>query len=85
MERIPVRIGAQSGYIRRPNLLGALVLKAAAFVGDSRDARRHAEDIGLLMEAALVSGSLRDMHAQASAHDRKRLRDALRELPRDHS
>ena len=85
VERVPVQVGARTGHVRRPNLLGALVLKAAAFVGDSRDAQRHAQDIGFLMEAALVSGSLRSMDAQASAHDRKRLRDALRQLPQDHA
>lgn len=84
VERVPVRVGSRNGHIRRPNLLGAIVLKAAAFVGDSRDPQRHAEDIGLLMEAAFISGSLRSMDAQASAHDRKRLRDALRHLPQDH-
>lgn len=84
VERVPVQVGACNGHVRRPNLLGALVLKAAAFVGDSRDAQRHAEDIGLLMEAALISGSLRSMDTQATAHDRNRLRAALRHLPRHH-
>lgn len=84
VERVPVRVGSRTGYVRRPSLLGALVLKAAAFVADSRDTQRHAQDIGLLMEAAFNSGSLRSMDLQASAHDRKRLRDALRHLPQDH-
>ena len=85
VERVPVQVGPRSGHVRRPTLLGALVLKAAAFIADSRDAQRHAQDISLLMEAALVSGSLRGMDAQATPHDRKRLRDALRHLPQDHS
>jgi hypothetical protein len=38
--------------VRRPTLLGALVLKAATFVMDLREADRHVQDIGLLMEAA---------------------------------
>ena len=84
VERVPVHVGGRSGHVRRPTLLGALVLKAAAFVADSRDPQRHALDIALLTEAALVSGSLRGMAAQASAHDRKRLRDAIRNLPPDH-
>lgn len=84
VERVPVRVGLRVGHVRRPNLLGALVLKAAAFVADGREAQRHAQDIGLLMEAALVSGALRSMDAQATAHDRKRLREALRQLPPGH-
>jgi hypothetical protein len=66
VERVPVRVGSRTGYVRRPTLLGAIVLKAAAFVADSRDTQRHAQDIGLLMEAAFISGSLRSMDAQAS-------------------
>ena len=85
VERVPVQVAVRTGHVRRPTLLGALVLKTAAFVADSREAERHAQDISLLMEAALVSGSLRGMAAQASTHDRKRLRDALRLLPQDHS
>lgn len=85
VERVPVQVGARTGHVRRPTLLGGLVLKAAAFIADSRDAGRHAQDIGLLMEAALVSGSLRTMGDQATTHDRKRLRDALRRLPPDHN
>jgi hypothetical protein len=84
VERVSVQVGSRSGHVRRPSLLGAVVLKAAAFVADSRDAERHAQDLGLLLEAALMSGSLRAMDAQATAHDRKRLRDALRRLPHDH-
>lgn len=84
VERVPVQVGGRSGHVRRPTLLGALVLKAAAFVADSRDPQRHALDLALLTEAALVSGSLRAMDAQASPHDRKRLRDAVRHLPPDH-
>lgn len=85
VERVPVQVAGRSGHVRRPTLLGALVLKAAALLADSRDPQRHAQDIALLTEAAVVSGSLRGMAAQASPHDRKRLRDAIRHLSPDHS
>ena len=38
-----------------------------------------------MTDRPLSSGSLRGMDAQASAHDRKRLRNALRHLPLDHA
>jgi hypothetical protein len=85
VERTPVQVGSRSGHVRRPNLLGALVVKAAAFVVDSRDPERHAEDIALLAHAALDSGSLREMHTQVRPRDRKRLRDALARLPATHA
>lgn len=85
VQRVPIQVGTRIGHVRRPTLLGALVLKAAAFVADSRDTSRHAQDIALLMEAALISGSLRSIDTHASAHDRKRLRDALAQLPQNHA
>lgn len=78
VERLPVLLGTRQGYLRRPDLLGALVIKAAAFVVDSRDPGRHAEDLALLGQVALDSGRLRALDAQARPHDRKRLRLALR-------
>ncbi len=44
VERLPVHVGGRSGHVRRPTLLGALVLKAAAFVTDSRDPEHRPSD-----------------------------------------
>ena len=57
--------------IRTPDLLGALVLKSAAYCADRRDRHRHLDDIALL--ASLVTdhkGYIERLHGS----DRKRLR-----------
>lgn len=57
--------------IRTPDLLGALVLKSAAYCADRRDRHRHLDDIALL--ASLVTdhkGHIERLHGS----DRKRLR-----------
>lgn len=59
--------------IRIPDLLGALVLKSAAYCADRRDRHRHLDDIALL--ASLVTdhkGCVERLHGS----DRKRLRAA---------
>ena len=60
-----------------PDLLGALVLKAAAHMADSRDRDRHMRDSALL--ASLITDHRREL-ARLQGSDRKRLRhlrDAL--------
>jgi hypothetical protein len=84
VERVPVTVGERSGYVRRPSLLGALVIKAAAYVADSRDKDRHAEDLGLLGQILLDTGQLRTVGEQTTAHDRQRLRVALTNLDAEH-
>ena len=62
-----------STRIRIPDLLGALVLKSAAYCADRRDRRRHLDDIALL--ASLVTdhkGCIERLHGS----DRMRLRTA---------
>ena len=62
-----------STRIRIPDLLGALVLKSAAYCADRRDRRRHLDDIALL--ASLVTdhkGCIERLHGS----DRRRLRTA---------
>lgn len=81
-ERVPIRIDGTTGYVRRPTLLGAIVAKAHAYVLDSRDPERHAQDL-----VALASIALRDPRAtlqQAGPGDRKPVRRALRSLPAGH-
>jgi predicted nucleotidyltransferase len=60
-----------------PDLLGALILKSAAFATDKRDRGRHLEDI------ALLSSFIDDPYAELErlhGSDRKRLRRAAKEL-----
>lgn len=81
-ERVPIQIDRATGYVRRPTLLGAIVAKAHAFVVDSRDPERHAQDL-----VTLASIALRDPRAtlqQAGPGDRKPVRRALRSLPAGH-
>jgi hypothetical protein len=48
-EGVPVEIGSETGTIRRPNLLGALVSKAAAYgVPTDPDRERHLVDFAVL-------------------------------------
>lgn len=81
-ERVPIQIDGTTGYVRRPTLLGAIVAKAHAYVVDSRDPDRHAQDL-----VTLASIALRDPRAtlqQAGPGDRKAVRRALRSLPGGH-
>jgi hypothetical protein len=82
-QRLPVRIGARVGYVRRPSILGALLVKAAALSTDNRTLDRHREDLALLGQVALMTG-FRLLDIEATPHDRKRLRSALDGMPRDH-
>lgn len=82
-QRLPVRLHGRDGYIRRPNVLGALVVKAAALRADNRNPNRHREDIALLGQVALQTG-LRQLDDRATSHDRKRLRHALASMPATH-
>lgn len=83
-ERVPVQLGERIGYTRRPNLLGALIAKAAASVADNRDADRHRDDIAVLASIALTAGQLRQLRRMTNDKDRRRLRLALKEMPAAH-
>ena len=76
-ERVPVTVASLSGHIRRPNLLGAIVVKAHAYVADSRDKGRHAEDILALAAIALQDPRAALRHARP--HDRVPVRRFLRD------
>jgi len=74
-EVIPVAVDGREGFVRRPNLVGALVVKAAAHtnVGD-QDPRRHRRDS--LVLAGLITAA--DFANEAlSSKDRHRLRRIL--------
>jgi hypothetical protein len=75
--RVTVVVGDQEVELAAPDLLGALVLKAAAYGADSRDRERHLRDGALL--AALVTDHAGEL-VRLQGPDRKRLRrlrDAL--------
>ena len=71
-EVVAVSVDGREGFVRRPNLVGALVVKAAAHInpGD-RDLRRHRRDFVIL--AGLITA--RDFAAEdVNKTDRRRLR-----------
>lgn len=71
-ETLAVTVDDRAGYVRRPNLVGALVVKAAAHgnVGDA-DPRRHRRDFAVL--AGLLTA--RDFATEdLTKTDRRRLR-----------
>lgn len=77
-EVVSVRVEGTSGDVRRPNLLGALVSKAAAFqVPGDRGRERHLHDFATL--AALIERSDR-VHQQLTGRDRFYLEPMLRSL-----
>jgi hypothetical protein len=74
-ERVPVTVGDQRGYLRRPDLLGAIVIKSSAAVGDRRDPRRHREDLVTLADILAFSGRQVEFAPQMRSKDRHRIRD----------
>lgn len=76
-QRVPVDVDGKVGWVRRPDLLGALIAKAHAAVIDSRDPDRHAGDIVTLAEIGLLDprAVLRDVRPA----DRKAMRRFLRD------
>jgi len=80
-ETIAVTVNAREGSVRRPNLVGALVVKAAAHgnPGD-HDPRRHRHDFAML--ASLLTA--RDFAAEElSKTDRRRLRSIVTAINAD--
>lgn len=56
---------------RIPDLLGSLVLKAAASISDTRDAQRHLQDVAMLSSLATDHAAIK---AQMHGSDKKRIR-----------
>ena len=80
-ETVAVTVDGREGFVRRPNLVGALVVKAAAHTnpGD-RDLRRHRRDFVIL--AGLITA--RDFAAEeVNKTDRRRLRRIVVAIERD--
>lgn len=78
-ETVAVTVAGHQGHVRRPNLVGALVMKAAAHsVGT--DARRHRLDF-VVLATILSARDFRD--TPASTGDRRRLRAMLAAARKD--
>ena len=69
-QRLPVRHGTRRALVPRPNLLGAIVIKAAAAGADPRP-QRHQHDLAFL--CSLVADPL-TLRADLTTKDRTRLR-----------
>jgi hypothetical protein len=70
-QRVAVYLDGRISALLRPNLLGALVVKASAAAGDHvRGPQRHLEDLARLYRLVADPAAL-----SPSAKDRKRLRD----------
>jgi hypothetical protein len=81
-QRLAVRINEDAGYVRRPDLLGAVVIKAAAAGTDTREPERHREDLVSLADTLAHSGEHLSFAAQLRPQDRARLRMALGRITR---
>ncbi len=78
---VPVTVDGRDGFVRRPNLIGALVVKASAHTnpGD-RDLRRHRRDFVVLAELLTASDFTAE---QLTAKDRQRLRSIVVAVDKD--
>lgn len=78
---VAVRVDGREGFVRRPSLVGALVVKAAAHtnVGD-RDLRRHRRDF-LVIASLITAGDFSS--EKLSQKDRQRLRTMLVAIQKD--
>ena len=63
--------------VRIPDLLGALVLKAAAYTVDKRDRGRHLEDVAVI--ASLITNHANELK-RLQGSDKKRLRSVMAAL-----
>lgn len=80
-ETVAVTVAGHQGYVRRPNLVGALVMKAAAHsVGT--DSHRHRLDF-LVLATILAARDFRK--DPASAGDRRRLRAMVAAVRKDNT
>ncbi len=67
---VVIRSFEREAVIEIPNLLGAIVLKSAAWKADNRDAYRHLEDVALLCSLA---DDLAGLRASMHGSDKKRI------------
>lgn len=69
-ESVEVRLGARTGTIRRPSLLGSIVAKSAALSIKTAPPDRHYRDLAFLLSLPMNPMELRDQLERA---DRKKL------------
>ncbi len=81
-ELVEVRVIGTSvtGRMRRPNLAGAIVIKAVAGVADKRDTQRHWEDLALLGQICADHPDLPAIRDSLKPDDRKRIRKVLKKM-----
>lgn len=74
-------LGETSGYVRRSNLLGAIIVKSVAATKDRRDPERHYKDLVDLGVVAAQHPNLEDLTLDVTAKDKKRILRALNSFP----
>ncbi|NKY21504.1 hypothetical protein HGA03_02360 [Cellulomonas denverensis] len=80
-ERVTVVLDdGRAGPVRRPDLLGALTIKAIAARADRRDPARHLGDMIVLLDALVASGQVMTYAPQVRPEDRARLAGASTSL-----
>lgn len=67
-ELVDVLIGDTSGRVRRPNLVGALIIKAAAMSAPTGDRERHKADFALLSTMIRPGDNLTGLTARDRQH-----------------
>jgi hypothetical protein len=72
-QRLAGRIGDDTGHVRRPDLLAAIIIKAVAARTDVRDPERHREDLVSLADNLAHSGEHLRFAPQMRPKDRSRL------------
>ncbi len=76
-QRMPVRLATgDEGHLRRPDLLGAVVIKSEAAVMDRREPERHREDLVVLADIMAHEGSHVTYLPVMRAKDAERIRRA---------
>jgi hypothetical protein len=75
-QRVAINVADRRGNLRRPDLLGAIVIKAAAAVADRRDPDRHRQDLVTLADILAFTGRHTEYAPQMRPKDRDRLRRA---------
>ena len=80
-ERITIRLAdGTGGSIRRPDLLGAIVIKATAACSDNRAPDRHVADLVLLSDALATSGAYVTYREQVRSKDVRRIERAIAQV-----
>jgi hypothetical protein len=79
-ERLRSTADGIRGFVRRPDLLGAIVIKSAAAAADRRDPDRHREDLVTLADIMAFDGDQTEYAPQTTEKDRARIRTAMHDI-----